>query len=113
MHNDDAVSREPPSVEKSIVFFIHAVLTHRATLQFSSPPSLPGVDGEKHCQTKPNESPSSPPSTRKVNLPRNERRIILLRRKNLARFAKKKETKGRKKGRRNIRILGCSSVKRA
>lgn len=27
MYNDDAISREPPSVERSIVFFIHAVLT--------------------------------------------------------------------------------------
>lgn len=98
MHNDDAVS---PSVEKSILFFIHAVLTHRATLQFpsSSPPPplhpFPKWTERNTAKPKPNESPSSPPSTsRKVNLPRNERRIILLRRKNLR---DKKETKERKK----------------
>lgn len=36
MYNDDAVSRELPSVEQSIVFFIHAVLTLRDTYQHPS-----------------------------------------------------------------------------
>ena len=97
MHNDDAVSREPPSVEKSIVFFIHAVSTQ---LQFSSPTSTRFPDRTwTSGETLPNQtcdSPSSTRSTSEVNLARNERRIILLRRKNLARSAGKKQKRGEK-----------------
>lgn len=82
----------PPSVEKSIVFFIHAVSTRHSNFR-----PLPLFQRGRNS-AKPNLGNLLLRNERvKLIIPRNERRIILSRRKNLARFGKRQKKKGKKK----------------
>lgn len=90
---DDAVSRE--STQRGEIDCVFHSRGFNTTLQFSSPPTL---FQRGRNSAKPNLGNLLLRNERvKLIIPRNERRIILSRRKNLARFGKRQKKKGKKK----------------